>query len=333
MSLYQPWRILGISAYCVLFLTAVTEATDVKTGHDLFVTGDGSSHDFSETPIPNDFFGPGSDPFTALVNLEGTPLGLFSGFEVGNTDTIVQRAEVAAVPDGTGESDTIAIELVALSLKSINPITVTFNGGQDPEPWDLSIDVSLALPSTGTMTITHANEAGGTYTASMCVYPLITFRQVNGTGELQLDAAELDPPYCAPLETAVPAPWTHAPDPDQMVVLGLTGDQTNQVGPPWDNDFYVQGEVQHDGPHPSVSPTPAEAACCLPDNSCAGITAQTCAVDKVGVALNVTCAELQAVGGCQAGIPTVSEWGLVALTLVLLAAGTIVLRRRSVASA
>lgn len=35
---------------------------------------------------------------------------------------------------------------------------------------------------------------------------------------------------------------------------------------------------------------------------------------------------------CEVDIPTVSEWGLVALTLVLLTAGTIVLRRRAVAS-
>ncbi len=245
-----PYFCLG----SVLLFAHAALATDVKPGHDLFVTPAGSFHDFSQTPLLADFFGPGSDPFTGVVPVTGNPLGTFQGFIVGGTDTIVRRLEVADLPYGTGESDTIDIELVALSLRSVTPITVTFNGGQNPELWNLKVTLSPTIGSVGTMTITHSDSEGGTYTAAMQVVPLLTFTRVGGGGMVQLDAAEIG--YHADVSTIDPCEWRHEPSPADLVVFGLTGDESNWVGPPWTYDFYSSGVCRHHGPHPAVEPTP-----------------------------------------------------------------------------
>ena len=180
--------VLG-SAAITLLLPGRAEANDVNPGHDLFVTGDGSSHDFADTPIPADFFAPGSDPFTDVVALEGAPIGQFAGLNVGNTDTIVERPDVANLPV-PGPSNTIDIELVALSLKSVEPITVTFNGGQDPEQWDVHVSLSPTARSVGIMTIAHSAPGGGTYNAILSVAPLFTFAKVANPSDVRvLDTA------------------------------------------------------------------------------------------------------------------------------------------------
>jgi hypothetical protein len=48
----------------------------IYPGIDLFVTPNGGAtfQDFSTTPIPAGFFGPGSDPFTGKVVYGGQPI-------------------------------------------------------------------------------------------------------------------------------------------------------------------------------------------------------------------------------------------------------------------
>ena len=54
--------------------------------------------------------------------------------------------------------------IYALRLVSVEPITVTYNGGQDPELWDVEVGLSSIAPQAqGVMTIFHEYENGGTY--------------------------------------------------------------------------------------------------------------------------------------------------------------------------
>src|SRR5207249_914370 len=113
------------------------------------------------TTLPGTFFDfpniPGfGDP--PPVNLRGRPLGPGNlppaGYPtaLGNTDTIVQRQANASLPvqdTGTPSSATIPIQMVALSLESVNPLSI---GGSF---FDVFVHLNPALPSTGSMTIVH----------------------------------------------------------------------------------------------------------------------------------------------------------------------------------
>ncbi len=173
-------------------------------------------------PIPADFFGPGSDPFGGVVCLKGMPLGPTVFGDFGDADTIIERSanpfDRCGLP--AGQTETVDIEIVALSLVGIDPITVTFNGGQDPEPWDVKVDLSTVVtPPAGTLTATKGHCNGGTYTSVLNVQPRFTFDKVSDIDQVVLDTgAEGIQPVT--LIQDVPAPWSHDPDPN----LGLTTD-------------------------------------------------------------------------------------------------------------
>ena len=101
--------------------------TTISAGSDLWVTvgGGGQTYqDFSETPIPADFFGTGSEPFSERIEFEGQSIDPSLGLSV---DTVIQRMG-DAVLNGPGSEATVPIELVALGLQSTQPITVMING-------------------------------------------------------------------------------------------------------------------------------------------------------------------------------------------------------------
>lgn len=163
----------------------------VVAGSDLFVTPSGGTtfDDFSVAPIPAGFFGPGSDPFTGLIPFSGQPLAP-SG-PLGPTDTIVRRDATAALT-GPSSSATIPIEMVALSLVSLTPITVTYNGGQNPEVWNVAACLSPSPQPIGSMhvvTSACACAEGGTFTSTLPVLPKLTFTRVGPPGQQVLDFA------------------------------------------------------------------------------------------------------------------------------------------------
>ena len=248
---------LGISLLCVLPARAVAGPT-VLAGHDLFHTLPGAAQDFSLFPIPADFFFPGSDPFNSVVNLEGQPLGTWGGFsDLGNADTIVERLS-DAVPSGNPPPDQpapmIDIEIVALSLVSVAPITVT-SGGAD-QFWDVFVQIDtttlpLFTPSLGTMEITQTSALGGFYSSSLEVFPLFTFVEVGNPTNVQfVDFGLLAVGPAVVLNTLNNPLWEYTPTQEQLVVPGLTGP-----------NFYITGDggvgpIQHSGPHPVEAATP-----------------------------------------------------------------------------
>jgi len=67
----------------------------------------------------------------------------------------------------------------------------------------------------------------------------------------------------------------------------------------------------------------APEACCRPGQPCIDLPPEMCTGRSLGA--GTTCAA----NGAECNVPTVGEWGLVVMTLAVLIAGTIVLRRRS----
>jgi hypothetical protein len=120
-----------------------------------------------------------------------------------------------------GSSDTIPIEIVSLSLVSVNPIRVTYGGTFDSF-FDVFVTLDLACQqqqSPGTMTVTRTTQTGGTFTTTLPVCTRLVFQPV-------------DCPGCTPLIqdlgpntltgggnfTVIPEPGTMS-----LLALGLAG--------------------------------------------------------------------------------------------------------------
>ncbi len=180
---------LAMLATAVWFVPAApVSAAPIAPGFDLFETDPGSTQfDFQspETAIPAGFFGSGSDPFTGQVHFGGVPLENFQGHGTGDADTIVQRLN-SADPAPTA---IVPIELVQLSLQSMEPITVTYNGGQNPELWDVS-----ASPSPGGQSRGHIGiNQSGTFDSQLQVIPVLTFTRLSDGSQRSLNTAALPP--------------------------------------------------------------------------------------------------------------------------------------------
>lgn len=213
--------VIGVLAAVLIFITggndvARADPDVVQAGHDLLETDSSDTHiDFSADPLPADFFDPGSDPFDGTVYLEGEPFDSFGGFNgLSPTDTIVERQEDAG---DAGFPDTIDIEIVALELKSAAPITVTYNGGQNPGDWDVTVSVPEGdlNQETGSMTIRHEDADGGTFDIeALPVRPLLTFTQVTGGSGVIGPLYWPDPPTSSYLVfDAYDEPWCHTANP------------------------------------------------------------------------------------------------------------------------
>lgn len=169
--------------------------------------------------IPADFFDPGSDVFADPVCLVGLPLGA-PGF--GEADTLIRRSanpfDRCSVPSATPV--TVDIDVYALSLVSIEPITVTYNGGQSSEQWTASVDRSVVDPPTGALTVTKSYCNGGTYTSQLYVQPRFTFTKVGDPKRIRvLDTGLAGIPFVV-LDQSSPSPWAQEADPN----LGLATD-------------------------------------------------------------------------------------------------------------
>ena len=148
----------------------------------------GTIVDFSSTPIPAGFFGPGSDPFTGTVRFVGEPLETLPPGALGQIDTIVRRPNPTVPLSPPGGVDTIPIEIVALSLVSISPITVTYNAGASSDQWNVRVHLSqFAVQPIGSMTIRHEHSDGGTFDSTLHVVPRFVFSSVGAGSTLTMD--------------------------------------------------------------------------------------------------------------------------------------------------
>jgi hypothetical protein len=241
--------VIGVLAAVLVFVTggsdvARADPDTVTAGHDLLETDSSDTYmDFSANPLPADFFGPGSDPFDGTVYLEGEPFDSFGGFNgLSPTDTIVERKTDAGTESFP---DTIDIEIVALELKSVAPITVTYNGGQNPGDWDVTASVPEGdlNQETGSMTIRHEDADGGTFDIdALPVRPKLTFTQITGGSTVVGPLYWPDPPTSSYFVFGVSGEdWCHTANPlavpPGQVVIEKPGLTTNffpgiDCGPP-----------------------------------------------------------------------------------------------------
>ena len=193
------------------------------------VSPDLTFQDFSPTPIPADFFDPGSDPFTGRIEFQSVPLFPDT---LGDADTLVSRSCNPVVPlDPVGAIGTVDIEIVALSLASVGPITVTYTsstcvgGDDDGEPcntdadcgnlgscvtesrdeaWDVQVGLSTQGQTRGTLTATKTHANGGVFDSTLPVRPRLTFVR-SGDGAKRV----LDDPAVEVVLTAEDVPFVH----------------------------------------------------------------------------------------------------------------------------
>jgi hypothetical protein len=129
--------------------------------------------------IPGGFFGPGSDPFVGQVQWSPMPVDS----SILPVDTIVKRPPLSPPPTS------VPIEMLALSLVSATPITITTGGGGSPQPWIVNTAISDAPAPGGIMSVQQTGPNGGTFTASVAVRPVFAFTNLNDL--VALDAGTL----------------------------------------------------------------------------------------------------------------------------------------------
>jgi hypothetical protein len=208
-------RAMMLAAMGILFLSTTAVGDDIPAGVDLFTTQSGSV----DATLPADFFDPGSDPFSGIIIFGSDPLDPSS---FGNTDTIVRRSSSAPLPD-IPSTNTIPIEIVALNLVSVNPITVTYNSGTSQEQWKVQITLAPTPPPSGTITIIHDHTDGGTFDSTLPVVPRLIFTRIGDNATRQTNEIPIE------LVQLSLVSWSHTPPTNVFVLsaplLGLT--QTN----------------------------------------------------------------------------------------------------------
>jgi hypothetical protein len=164
--------------------------TTIPAGSDLWVTVSGGGQtfqDFSETPIPADFFGAGSEPFAGRIEFEGQSIDP----SLGTVDTVVQRTQ-DAVLHGPGSTADVPIELVALHLQSVQPITVVINGSQTQWTVEVKSHPGGTPTPQGTMTIRQTSETGGTFSSTLLVVPRFFFTDVENPNNTVIFDSEMN---------------------------------------------------------------------------------------------------------------------------------------------
>jgi hypothetical protein len=182
---YKKWLVMGAAVLvgAILLTGSYVNAgrravgTFIPAGDDRFETTDNGEtyHNFAGKPIPAGFFNTDglstSNQYAGSVPLKGSPLP-----GEGDVDTIIHRNQAVTTPGTT------SIQMTALSLVSINAITVSYSD-RPSEQWSVKVGLSSLKASTGSMTIYD----GGTFDSTLGVYPKFTFTRVSDGAVKTLD--------------------------------------------------------------------------------------------------------------------------------------------------
>ena len=150
-------HLIGLVVGTVAFYASSAFAqTDVLPGYDLFESLPATEfmgQPFQGVPIGNYNFG-------GIIGVKNTDL----------TDTIVQRLSTASVASTPNTAAPISLQLLDLQLESTTPTTL---GGLGPLGFYFITTQSQdgdGPASTGSMSITFASPAGGTFASSLDVF-------------------------------------------------------------------------------------------------------------------------------------------------------------------
>ena len=245
----------------IIYGEEVTCFAPAPAGDDCWTTqcGWGTQYDFSQTPIPANFFYEGSDPFSDIVEL---------GAGTAFPDTVIARLDDMCFDGTLPVVAQTAIRLVQLDLVSCQPIPVTSNG-VDPQYWDLRVFAHGHPQPAGTLTATMIDSNGGTFDSTIPVRAGFEFTGPGGPLSFL--------PGAVPTLTATGLPWVHVPPPFAICgnggfFPGMSSDSPSCCDP----SCHVASEPGH--VHCVIPPDcqPCPTACCLPDGSCADLPADVC---------------------------------------------------------
>jgi hypothetical protein len=235
MNLKSVARLAPLAVFLLSVGAAAQEP--VLQGYDLLETTVGTFEDLSNLNL----LCPGCTVVgNPVVQLKGKPIENSSAItcagDLGKTDTIVRRLQ-STDPLLPGEQDTVPIEIVQLSLVSVQPIQVDCGGNL--QNWMVMVNVAPGSP-IGSMTIHKQHPNGGVFSSTLPVRPLLTFTRIDGPCPTVVCQA------VGPIITfqSFGAPWVHHTQPLGFDVLEIPGCTTN----------FVPGVVQ---PEPG-EPTPRE---------------------------------------------------------------------------
>jgi carbonic anhydrase/acetyltransferase-like protein (isoleucine patch superfamily) len=180
------WYLLNPANAFYRVLDDTNDILALNEGSDLYHTAIG----LMPLTIPPDFFGPGSQPFVGTVQLAGLPLETAGPFELGTADTVIRRLDPLRLPP-PDSTIAVPIEMVALSLVSVNPITVTYPSGPSQQ-WQVFVQPGALSPAAALGQMTLHRSGGSTFDVQLPVLPTLIFsNNLAGTRTMTLPVQTL----------------------------------------------------------------------------------------------------------------------------------------------
>ena len=153
----------------------LTPSIEVPAGVDL-LTATGTFH----LSLPTNFFGSGSNAYTGDLAASGNYLKTAGAFELGYTNVVFRHHNESSLtwPSSGVSSQYVTVE--ELQLNGDSAITVTFMAAA-PQSWTVSVKLADEPPEEGSYDLTRTSTSGGTWTASLTIHPIFTFKRNSTT--------------------------------------------------------------------------------------------------------------------------------------------------------
>jgi len=169
-------------------------------------------------PIPDGFFGPGSEPFVGRVNLKGTNS---NGGQQAQKDATVSRLQELATPEPFPVTGTVPIEMVELNLQSVQPIIIQTGTGQSQ--WNVEMHLMDGNPSPGVASITREDINGGNFNLETFLFPVFVFTNIDNPDDVLVFNPLEFGFEGLPLIQADPFTWMAPPIPNEFDPFGEEG--------------------------------------------------------------------------------------------------------------
>jgi hypothetical protein len=220
----------------ILLALPVVAQPPIVHGVDIFTTSAGTQADFTNDPLPPDFFCTGSSAFSGSIPLTGVPLTTAPAGIAGRTDTLVERL-ADGIFSSTGTAS-IPVILRALKMRGAGPFTV-FCPGVGDTTWQ--VDVCACGPQTQTTVTAKIDPACGrcgTFDGILSVNVCLRFTSNDGrvAGPIRrtIQMAIKSMPWCYQgglNEVSISGPFTVDTDCDGKPDLTVPG--TTNFHPGW----------------------------------------------------------------------------------------------------
>ena len=156
-------------------VAATTPPIDVPAGVDL-LQATGTLH----LSLPANFFGSGSNAYSGDLAASGNYLKTAGAFELGYTNVVLHHHDESSM---TWPSSGVASHIVTveeLQLNGDSAITVTFMAAAS-QNWTVSVKLADEPRAEGSYDLTRTSTSGGTWTASLAIHPIFTFKRNSTT--------------------------------------------------------------------------------------------------------------------------------------------------------